>query len=509
MNERDLVLSGADSATQLIKTNLLLDDLVHLHHVVAAVQGQTAPSVEEAADTILDILKNGKSYELAGIKDVPRPFLKSSGRVLAKEGDNYKELSDQEAKDIIIKRLTEEAKQDNLEDLKVLPYSHYKERSERDIEDGPSIVPEAKDAILMRCSDPDDRLFEQQGGNKVVFNLASQLVTTLTTSSETRVKAALSIMDELDDADIPLPDDAKDNKPPSSKKPRFLVRQIESDGETLTWKMLSAFDAAIFAVTFVFEVFLEKELYLGPSKNDETATADLVPPSKNPVDDPTDHDVLFGRGGMTNSHPGNRRFRDIIALHRPDYIRAIKMDKPAVAKKIVKAIRCGTPAGRFLKKGEDGAWYDVGDRTAAEKTSQGLRERSNAEKRQRSELRRALRIRKEDMEEDDNPSKKAKADELNTAVSLSNTLNYVGTSLAVPLSLSMAQVVPNSKKKLEKRIKSGVPELDTEGLPPNAVDEDGNILVTDYDILVRGMVELRLMFTGCSPSFVFSVAVAV
>lgn len=60
---------------------------------------------------------------------------------------------------------------------------------------------------------------------------------------------------------------------------------------------------------------------------------------------------------MTNSHPGNRRFRDIISLHRPDYIRAIKMDKPAVARKIVKAIRHGNPPGRFLKKGEDGNWY--------------------------------------------------------------------------------------------------------------------------------------------------------
>jgi hypothetical protein len=59
---------------------------------------------------------------------------------------------------------------------------------------------------------------------------------------------------------------------------------------------------------------------------------------------------------MTNSHPGNRRFRDIIALHRPDYIRAIKMDKPLVARKIVRAIRYGPRPGRFLKKQPDGHW---------------------------------------------------------------------------------------------------------------------------------------------------------
>jgi hypothetical protein len=191
------------------------------------------------------------------------------------------------------------------------------------------------------------------------------------------------------------------------------------------------------------------------------------------------------------SHPGNRRFRDIIALHRPDYIRAVKMDKPAVARKIVKAIRQGFPAGRFLKKGDDGMYYDVGDRTAAEKTSQGLRERTNAEKRQRSALREALRIRKQDMVEDDDDDdeeggeKKIKA----SGDPVVPMLNYAGTSLPVPLSLNMKDtstmkpnVVRNKKPKSDKAEHD---ELNCAGLPPNAVDEEGNILVTDYDILVR------------------------
>ena len=140
----------------------------------------------------------------------------------------------------------------------------------------------------------------------------------------------------------------------------------------------------------------------------------------------------------------------------------------------------------FLKKGEDGRWYDVGDRTAAEKTSQGLRERSNAEKRQRSALREALRIRREDMPADGSPaSKKAK---LADAAGLPDLgvaaappiLNYVGTNLAMPLSLGMKEPPKNTVKKKDKD-DSG--ELNTEGLPPNAVDEEGNILVTDYDIL--------------------------
>lgn len=60
----------------------------------------------------------------------------------------------------------------------------------------------------------------------------------------------------------------------------------------------------------------------------------------------TDWDILAGRGGLTNHHRGNKRFRDIVALHRPDYIRAPKVQKPSVARVIVRAIRNGDPPGR-------------------------------------------------------------------------------------------------------------------------------------------------------------------
>ena len=117
-------------------------------------------------------------------------------------------------------------------------------------------------------------------------------------------------------------------------------------------------------------------------------SADLVtsglPP--NAVDEEgnvlvTDHDILLGRGGLTNHHKGNKRFRDIVALHRPDYVRAPKIQKPSVARVIVRAIRNGDPPGRFLKKDEkSGKWVDVGDKKAAEKTSQALREKPTDEK---------------------------------------------------------------------------------------------------------------------------------
>lgn len=70
-----------------------------------------------------------------------------------------------------------------------------------------------------------------------------------------------------------------------------------------------------------------------------------------------------------------------MALHRPDYVRAPKIQKPSVARVIVRAIRNGDPPGRFLKKdATTGKWCDIGDKKAAEKTSQALREKTDEEK---------------------------------------------------------------------------------------------------------------------------------
>lgn len=90
----------------------------------------------------------------------------------------------------------------------------------------------------------------------------------------------------------------------------------------------------------------------------------------------TDQDVLFGRGGLTNRHIGNLRYRDIISIHRQDYVRSPKTEKPNVARRIVKAIRTGKNPGRFLKKGDDGNWIAVSDKEATWKASQALREKS-------------------------------------------------------------------------------------------------------------------------------------
>ncbi|KAL7553063.1 hypothetical protein ACHAWF_016312 [Thalassiosira exigua] len=100
-----------------------------------------------------------------------------------------------------------------------------------------------------------------------------------------------------------------------------------------------------------------------------------VPPSKEGIKYYSRNDVLCGRGGGTNVHPGNRRFRDLINANRRAYLKARKNDKPAISRSIVRTIR--EMNGRFLKKDEKkGLWLEIGDDGAREKTSQALRQRA-------------------------------------------------------------------------------------------------------------------------------------
>jgi hypothetical protein len=100
-----------------------------------------------------------------------------------------------------------------------------------------------------------------------------------------------------------------------------------------------------------------------------------VPASEEGTSIFADNDVLSGRGGGTNVHPGNRNFRDLINLHRRAYLKARKNDKPAISRAIVRSVR--EAVGRFLKKDEkSGLWFEIGDDAAREKTSQALRQRA-------------------------------------------------------------------------------------------------------------------------------------
>lgn len=89
--------------------------------------------------------------------------------------------------------------------------------------------------------------------------------------------------------------------------------------------------------------------------------------------DPTDDDVLFGRGGYTNSHPGNIRYRARALELRPWYEASSKEEKYNISELLIESVKA--EGGRFLEKGKDGLWHEVLYNGARKKASQQLRER--------------------------------------------------------------------------------------------------------------------------------------
>ena len=87
---------------------------------------------------------------------------------------------------------------------------------------------------------------------------------------------------------------------------------------------------------------------------------------------PLPGDVLCGRGGGTNHHSGNNHWRSLVSANKRLYLTLPKRQKALLAKSIVHAIRSHNPRGRFLQRGVDGLWHDIGDRKACDKTSQAL-----------------------------------------------------------------------------------------------------------------------------------------
>mmetsp|Transcript_10681 Transcript_10681/g.15720 ORF Transcript_10681/g.15720 Transcript_10681/m.15720 type:complete len:124 (+) Transcript_10681:127-498(+) len=91
------------------------------------------------------------------------------------------------------------------------------------------------------------------------------------------------------------------------------------------------------------------------------------------IEDPSEMDVLLGRGGAALRHPGNQNFRQLVLSNKALYITSFKAEKLKISRSIVKSIR--EQKGRFLERnGGNDVWFEVSDKRAIEKTSQALRE---------------------------------------------------------------------------------------------------------------------------------------
>merc|ERR1711933_102442 len=68
------------------------------------------------------------------------------------------------------------------------------------------------------------------------------------------------------------------------------------------------------------------------------------------IKEPHDNDVMYGRGGGTNHHPGNKLYRKMVEERKVKYVNSKRLDKPLVALEIIREWRGKWPPGRFLKQ---------------------------------------------------------------------------------------------------------------------------------------------------------------
>jgi hypothetical protein len=94
-----------------------------------------------------------------------------------------------------------------------------------------------------------------------------------------------------------------------------------------------------------------------------------LPPSFNP----TDFDIVCGRGKGHYNRPGCKRLREIIRAYIPQYTAArTKLDKSSVVSCILETVKDQENA-RFVKC-KKGIWYELSDDQAREKVGHTMRE---------------------------------------------------------------------------------------------------------------------------------------
>lgn len=93
----------------------------------------------------------------------------------------------------------------------------------------------------------------------------------------------------------------------------------------------------------------------------------------------TFHDVLCGRGGFSNQHPGNQLFRAMIKENKDIYQGLVNQPirKKLLVSSIIKAIEYH--GGRFLRKSQQRKqWIQISQREAYTKTCHALRDHDHS-----------------------------------------------------------------------------------------------------------------------------------
>ena len=90
------------------------------------------------------------------------------------------------------------------------------------------------------------------------------------------------------------------------------------------------------------------------------------------IERPNEFDILRGRGGLTNRHEGNMRFRDEARKLRARYRHenTKREEKFILSQVLVRRVK--EYGGRFLELGTDQLWHEMDEHGARKKASQGM-----------------------------------------------------------------------------------------------------------------------------------------
>jgi len=129
---------------------------------------------------------------------------------------------------------------------------------------------------------------------------------------------------------------------------------------------------------------MEKNIQAAQTKKAQTkkkkAKRNREPEVKEYVE-PSDLDCLLGRGGKSNHHPGNKKYREEVLSLQEWYKSSSKNEKTDLSQLLVDRVH--SYGGKFLKmEKETGLWYIVTNIVARRKCSQALREHIPPEERQ-------------------------------------------------------------------------------------------------------------------------------
>jgi len=225
---------------------MLLNDLIRIHYTLLKGDKTTKLYTTPAdaaglASRLTEFLRDGRKYQLSGLKDVPQPFLTGHGRFFEQSGDSWMEKTDEEAKAMIAKSIVEQfatMESQNyfsaeLEELVTTLTQNCDPTTKAPDDPSTFSAPRPCDILfLLKDNDLDDILpYEQQSGNRHLLYLASLHVSGETNESAQRIEASFKI--------VTSKIEVNSGTELVTKTPRYVAQELGPDPSLNKWRELS------------------------------------------------------------------------------------------------------------------------------------------------------------------------------------------------------------------------------------------------------------------------------